>query len=72
MNRREFLHCHMCKQCYSHKCADMSGMTISLCKQFRWPTYKMNCPYYEEVDKNECNWARNELELMEKNDTNRS
>jgi hypothetical protein len=32
----------------------------------------MDCPYYEEVDKNECNWARNELELMEKNDTNQT
>ena len=75
MNRREFLHCHTCNHCYSYESQDMVRVNVSLCDKFHWPTYKMNCPHYEKSkwwDGHHHESYLGELELMEKNDTNRS
>lgn len=59
--REDFLRCQMCKHCYDHRCRDLSGQTISLCKKHHWPTYDPACPDWEETD-NPDNWAKREFE----------
>lgn len=71
MTRKEFLHCQMCKYCYDHRCADMSGQCVSLCKKHHWPTYDPNCPDYEETDA-EFNWAREELKKIEERENDQT
>lgn len=58
--REDFLRCQMCKHCYEHRCRDLSGQWISLCKKHHWPTYDPACPDWEE--KEEDNWAKREFE----------
>lgn len=58
--REDFLRCQMCKHCYDHRCRDVSGQWISLCKKHHWPTYDPACPDWEE--KEEDNWAKREFE----------
>lgn len=53
----------------------MVRVNVSLCDKFHWPTYKMDCPHYEKSkrwDGHHHESYLGELELMEKNDTNRS
>lgn len=59
--REDFLRCQMCKHCYDHRCGDLSGQTISLCKKHHWPTYDPACPDWEETD-NPDNRAKREFE----------
>lgn len=56
----------MCKHCYDHKCADVSGQWISLCKKHHWPTYDPSCPDWEENP--EDNWAKREYEHRKRNE----
>ena len=58
--REDFLRCQMCKHCYEHRCRDVSGQWISLCKKHHWPTYDPACPDWEE--KGEDNRAKREFE----------
>lgn len=66
-SRDDFLRCQMCKNCYDHKCRDMTQMTISLCKKHHWPTYNPDCPDFEETD-DPNNWAKREYEHRKRNE----
>lgn len=64
MTRKEFLHCQTCANCYSHRCQDMTNISVSLCKVHHWPTYKPDCKDFVLSDDEAHAWARGELKLI--------
>lgn len=65
MDRKEFLHCHMCAHCTQRWSRDLVQVSISLCDIHHWPTYRMDCKDFAASDDEAHAWARNEYNLRE-------